>query len=650
MAKISQLPVLAVPTGAERVPVLDGNRTMQTSLAALVAGTAGISGVHPVLDLAGSPNVLAGASRTVAGLVTGTKVLIRPLAANTGPATFNLNDTGDLPSVHADGGTAMGRGDLRLGYPYVLMFVGGGNVWQIVSYGHARDDAQQGRNDYGEATGTANAIVLTTTLKRLVTPAYRLPFTTGPEANTGPVVVTIDGQGPFPLVKGKNAQLVAGDLPGFTKCEIIFDGLGGNGFALHSVGLQGQSGEQADAVDPLTRLQAIRANTLGISTFVAGVRSTAARRFGVLSTGMSIFRGANLTPQNYPDSEAFNLAHAPVTYFVNRLRDRLGSGFAVDYDNQAIGGSFDDSVPAQFDATILTKVDIWFLGLGMNSGSLFGMHGKGPNAGDTIEKLRAKIRTAKANGTLPIICNTIFPWPEKIMVGDIAGSLQLGINWPPDQATLAFFGFWSFDAAAGTLTGQTYEGLPIFAHGLQGGTKIGVGSKLYVSEAGAGANAGLTLTVEERINDTTVRVGAGQIAQSMANAACRISHFAPPLESIMTEPPSVQHALQDYTGAGIPTPGLRSYALYNRLLDVLARQEEVPIVDHAWRGARWVELHGWQSVYTMTHQGITMQNYNHPVYPAQSVIYGEVLAGLADQFADGTLTAGYHRHRGPAIV
>jgi hypothetical protein len=368
----------------------------------------------------------------------------------------------------------------------------------------------------------------------------------------------------------------------------------------------------------------------------------------ILVTGMSVWLGADIVPLNYPDRENFQLDNAPGQYFRKRLLASPGyTSSHVDYDNQAVGGSFDNDVPAQYAASRQRPHNVVFLGLAMNSGSAFGVYGIGPNAGLTKEVLRAQLRTIKADGAVPVIANTIHPWPEKITPEFITGSLSQGLNWPPDRRTLFAYEPFVFDAKAGTVTRPEAEGA---TRGLfdspDGGTRIKAGSQLYI---GGGGNDGRTLVVTERVSGMTLRVRPGDIVSSEAVTAS-MRHVNPPLEEIMDTPPSRQRMTRDWTGGGVAVDGLASYSLWNGILLDLCREEDVTLLDIEYRGFKWVERRGWHSVYEATHDGVTISNLNHPTLAAQRVIYGELMTFLADTYATGQAKSGFQVVRGPDIV
>lgn len=373
----------------------------------------------------------------------------------------------------------------------------------------------------------------------------------------------------------------------------------------------------------------------------------AAKPSNILVTGMSVFRGQDLVPTNYPNRESFSIDFAPVQYFRGALLKVPGySPALVGYDNQAVNGSFDNDVVAQYAASTQTPRNIVFLGLAMNSGSPYGVYGTGPNAGYTKEILRGQLRRIKADGARPFVCNTIHPWPAKISVQDINTSLSQGLNWPADRKTLFAYNIFHFDAEARTLSlpGPYADSAGIFDDP-SGGSRIKAGSQLYVS--GEGRSAGKTLVVTARLSATTVQV-SGIVATESVPAGIR--HINPPLEEIMETPPSRQRQVKDWTGGGVAVEGIASYSLWNGMLLDLCREEDVTLIDIEYRGFKWVERFGWSSVYEASYQGQVISNVNHPVYAAQKVIYGEVMAELAELYARGTLASGFQVLRGPSIV
>ncbi len=368
----------------------------------------------------------------------------------------------------------------------------------------------------------------------------------------------------------------------------------------------------------------------------------------ILVTGMSVWRGDDIVPVNYPDREAFMAANAPAQYFRRALLRYLAyPPELVAYDNQAVGGSFDNDVPAQYAASKQTPRKIVFLGLAMNSGSTYGVYGYGPNAGFTRDVLRAQLRRIKADGSVPIVANTVHPWPEKTTPEIIAGSLYYGLGWPEDRRTLFATEPLSFDAQAFTVTRRPDE---FATAGLfdnaSGGARIKAGSQLLI---GGGANDGRVLVVTERISGTTLRVRPGDLLATESLYAS-IRHVSPPLEEIMETPPSRQRVERDWTGGGVAVDGLASYALWNAMLLELCREEDVALLDFEYRGFKWVERYGWNSVYEASYRGVTISNTNHPVLAAQRVIYGELLTSLGHSYALGQFVPGFQVLRGPTIA
>lgn len=368
----------------------------------------------------------------------------------------------------------------------------------------------------------------------------------------------------------------------------------------------------------------------------------------ILVTGMSVWRGDDIVPVNYPDREAFMAANAPAQYFRKALLRYLAyTPDLVAYDNQAVGGSFDNDVPAQYAASKQSPRKIVFLGLAMNSGSTYGVHGYGPNAGFTRDVLRAQLRKIKADGSVPIVANTVHPWPEKVTPEIIAGGLYYGLGWPEDRRTLFATEPLAFDAQAGTVTRvpDQFTTTGLFDNAV-GGARIKPGSQLLI---GGGTNDGRVLVVTERIDGSTLRVRPGDLLATETLYAS-IRHVSPPLEEIMETPPSRQRITRDWTGGGVAVDGLASYALWNAMLFDLCKEEDVALLDMEYRGFKWVERRGWSSVYEASYDGVTISNSNHPVLAAQRVIYGDLLTQLGNLYALGQFVPGFQVMRGPTIL
>lgn len=360
----------------------------------------------------------------------------------------------------------------------------------------------------------------------------------------------------------------------------------------------------------------------------------------LLTLGMSVFRGDDLVPGNYPERDAFIARNAPTQFFSNKLGVlRAPTGGAVTHINAAVGGAFDHEMPVQFASVASGPFHLIFLGLGMNSGSIYGVHGRGPNAQFTKEVLRDFIRSRKAAGGLPVLCNTIHPWPEKFDPVRTAGDLIEGIAWPSQSRTLYTHVSFTLDADAATL--RTYEN-GVFDAGP--GRFLKAGSLLRVAQDGGG-NTGQTLEVLARIDGSTLQLAPGAIRQAGTFRAL-LQHYAPPAEEILPTPLSKQRQFRDWTGRGIPVDGLESYREWNAILHDLCKEEEIKLVDFEYRGFRWVEANGWASVYASSYGGVPFETYNHPQYAAAKVIYGEMMEQLATAYQAGTMTAGYEVLRG----
>ncbi len=365
---------------------------------------------------------------------------------------------------------------------------------------------------------------------------------------------------------------------------------------------------------------------------------------------MSVFLGADLVGPNYPEQAGFIVDNTPSRYFAKALTAarRPIDGVVREY-NAAVGGAFDHETPLQYAAAPGKPYDIVLLGLAMNSGSTYGVHGRGPNAAFTKDRLRTLLRDIIATGATPFVCNTVHPWPEKIMPASITSALYEGIAWPHEQRTLMFRGPLVFDPGNNRFGSLSIDddGLGLFARP-GGGLSIRAGSKLLIQDDG-GANAGIVLTVTGRLSNTTVEIAPGVIREG-GTIFATVRHFDPPIDEFLVPPSPRQRQNRDWTGSGIAVDGLASYATWNAILNDLCREENVKLVDFEYRGFKWVERRGWPSVYTSTYAGVPFETFNHPQIAAQRVIYGEMMTWLAAGVDAGTLGPGYERLRGPAIT
>ncbi len=371
---------------------------------------------------------------------------------------------------------------------------------------------------------------------------------------------------------------------------------------------------------------------------------------GVLTVGMSIFLGADLVGANYPDRSTFIADHTPIRYLTKALAAGRGpTDGAVREHNSAVGGSFDHEVEGQYNSVADKSYNVVMLGLAMNSGSAYGVHGRGPNAAFTKNILRNVLRRIIADGATPYVCNTIHPWPEKITPASITSALQEGIAWPLEQETLLFSGPLVFDPGTNRFGSTSLDdnGRGIFARP-GGGQSIKPGSRLLI-QSGGGSNAGLVFTVARPVSGTTVEIMPSAIREG-GEIFGTVRHFQPPIDEFLVPPPSSQLQHKDWTGSGIAVDGLTSYATWNSILADLCREENVKLIDLEYRGFKWVERYGWPSVYTSAYEGVPFETFNHPQFAAQRVIYGEMMQWLATAINDGTLTPGFQVLRGPAIT
>lgn len=365
---------------------------------------------------------------------------------------------------------------------------------------------------------------------------------------------------------------------------------------------------------------------------------------------MSIFRGADLVGPNYPDREAFLADNTPSRYFTRALSAlRRPIDGAVSEFNAAVGGAFDHEAAGQYAGASGKPYSIVLLGLAMNSGSAYGVHGRGPNAAFTKSILRSTLRNIIDSGTTPFVFNTIHPWPEKVTPTSIRSALIEGIAWPIEQETLLFSGPLVFDPGS-NLFGSTEvdaDGRGIFARP-GGGQSIRAGSKLLV-QSGGGGNTGIVLTVVRQTSGTTVEVEPGAIREGGVVFGT-VRHINLPIDEFLSPPSTQQRQTKDWTGSGVMVDGLASYATWNAILADLCREENVKLIDLEYRGFKWVERRGWESIYTSTYQGMPFETFNHPQLAAQRVIYGDMMSWLAAAIDAGTLAPGFQILRGPVIA
>ncbi|MCP8893252.1 hypothetical protein [Sphingomonas faeni] len=364
---------------------------------------------------------------------------------------------------------------------------------------------------------------------------------------------------------------------------------------------------------------------------------------------MSVFLGADLVGANYPDRDAFIVANAPTQIFIDKLKGLRGpNDGAVTHTNAAVGGSFDNDVPQQWAGATGKPFNLIILGLAMNSGSVYGVHGRGPNADYTKRILKSFIREHNIAGTMIFVCNTIHPWPQKFDIAKTEEALAEGVAYPVSQATLYGHINVTFDAVKSTMRIDEPDaaGLGFFDQA-GSGNYIKSGTQLRIRQGG-GRNDGEIFKVVTKIDGATLRIEAGNIKESGVFYPF-VQHYSPDLEQILTVPPSKQKQVKDWSGSGVKIDGLASYSLWNSILGDICKEEGVKLIDLEYRGFRWAERYGWASVYSSSYEGVPFNTFNHPQIRAQKVIYGDMMRDLAARYNAGQFQAGFEALRGPAI-
>lgn len=377
---------------------------------------------------------------------------------------------------------------------------------------------------------------------------------------------------------------------------------------------------------------------------------TPAVAVSALTVGMSVFLGADLVGANYPDRDTVIAKNAPTQVFIDTLKGLRGANDGpVTHTNAAVGGSFDNDVPQQFAGAAGKPFNLIILGLAMNSGSVYGVHGRGPNADYTKAILKAFIREQKAAGTMMFLCNTVHPWPEKFDPEKTEEALAEGVAYPAQQATLYSHINVTFDADKSTMHVDEPDasGVGFFARP-GSGSYIKAGSRLRIRSDG-GKNDGEIFTVDQVIDPTTLLIKAGSIKESGFFYPF-VQHYGPDLEKILTVPPSKQRQTRDWSGNGVQVDGLASFSLWNSILRDICEEEGIKLVDLEHRGFRWVERHGWASVYSSTYNGVQFDTFNHPQIAAQKVIYGDMMRDLAARYQAGQFQPGFEVLRGPDLA
>ena len=128
---------------------------------------------------------------------------------NTAATTLNVNGVGAVNIIATSSGVSIASNYLAVGRPYQVLY--NGSAFELL------DDpalTKTGGYDYlGQSTGTANALVLTSTGPKLAnTTNFKTYLFATNLANTGATTVAIDGLTAIPVITADNIALRAGDL------------------------------------------------------------------------------------------------------------------------------------------------------------------------------------------------------------------------------------------------------------------------------------------------------------------------------------------------------------------------------------------------------------------------------------------------------
>lgn len=359
-------------------------------------------------------------------------------------------------------------------------------------------------------------------------------------------------------------------------------------------------------------------NPVNFYTWNDGVRTKAtARTIKIGSAGDSIDTGA--TAEGDPAGP-----YAPARLFADRANDAFGLMQNVEFavDMRAVGGAFISEFLAQIQGTIETDHDAWMGFNTMNSGTKADMNGQAsyPSMPPDLLEIVAEIR---GRGAMPFLSTTEHPHLARGGAQDFPDTHRQ--YWP--YLSYSVTATHAFDAVANAISGpfETYS---------FGGEAIGIGSRLSVATGDCAgtytvtARSGGTVTVSEAIPVTT--------SYSVLVRTVELDE-----ETTIWPPDSDSVVTRDWTGNGIPTPGLRQYGYLNTGTRLAAKLLDTALLDIEKATFAYVLEPAWA---TGTYDQNTLYDvlygpvaHNHKLAEHYTNINGRVMAKLIRHIEEGTL-------------
>ncbi|KAB6717702.1 hypothetical protein C8029_04065 [Roseobacter sp. TSBP12] len=359
-------------------------------------------------------------------------------------------------------------------------------------------------------------------------------------------------------------------------------------------------------------------NPVNFYTWNDGVRTKAtARTIKIGAAGDSIDTGA------VAEGGAAG-PYAPVQLLADRANDTFSLMQNVEFavDMKAVGGAFISEFLAQIQDTIETDHDAWMGFNTMNSGGKTDMNGQSgyPSMPQDLLEIVAEIR---GRGGMPFLSTTEHPHLARGGAQDFPDTHRQ--YWP--YLSYSVTTTHAFDAVANTISGpfETYS---------FGGELIGVGSRLSVA---TGDCAG-TYTVTARSGGTVTVAEAIPVTASYSVLVRMVELDE---ETTIWPPDSDSVVIRDWTGNGIPVPGLRTYGYLNTSTRLAAKLLDAALFDIEKATFAYVLEPAWatgsydqNTLYDVLYGPVA---YNHKLAEHYTNINGRVMAKLIRHIEAGTL-------------
>ncbi|KAB6716277.1 hypothetical protein [Roseobacter sp. TSBP12] len=626
-----------------------GGKSDKTANAASAVWRADVSGTANAIILTLTDCDLTNAQI----LASKTRILFTPTAANTAAPTATVAGvTRDL--VDYTGG-AMKGGEIQPGRSMIIRpnlpgatFIVEFNAADVSTINHhlARSTSVAYSND-----GTYDIYTLTTPRPVSATDGTLVSFQV-PQANTGPAKVVLNGSS-YLCKHGANEAFSGGEFKLNRHALLRFAGPPQSAWGLIASGVTTADLDAviADTIsnsDRIALLEAIAGigsfadeartlttkimgvnpldvawpddprNPVNFYTWNDGVRTkAAARTIKIGASGDSIDTGATA------EGGAAG-PYAPAQLLADRASDAFGLMQNVEFavDMKAVGGTVISQFLAQIQGTVETDHDIWVGFNPMNSGGKTDMDGQSsyPSMPQDLLEIVAEIR---GRGGMPFLSTTEHPHLARGGAQDFPDTHRQ--YWP--YLSYSVTATHAFDAVANTISGpfETYS---------FGGEAIGIGSRLSVATGDCAgtytvtARSGGTVTVLETIPVTT----SYSVLVRMVELDEETTIWPPDSDSVV---------IRDWTGNGIPTPGLRTYGYLNNSYRLVADLLDVALLDIEKATFAYVLEPYWatgsydqSTLYDVLYGPVA---YNHKLAEHYTNINGRVMAKLIRHIEEGTL-------------